>query len=63
MVDTGRVELILELDREAEPISGVLRTSSGPQAFRGWIQLAALLDAVRGWEGAELTGVERENYA
>lgn len=43
MADPRRV--VLELDRESDPISGLLAMADGPPlAFSGWLELTALIE-------------------
>jgi hypothetical protein len=47
-MNSGVVELKIELDREVEPISGRFAADGQtPVGFRGWIALAALLEQAR----------------
>lgn len=44
-----RVELLLELDIDADPIAGLVRHGNGaPRPFTGWLGLTAALEGVLG---------------
>jgi hypothetical protein len=45
----GPIELHLELDGEAEPISGHLRRADNrdPVAFTGWVELVQTIEGIR----------------
>jgi hypothetical protein len=46
---TATHAVVLNVDRDDGPISGTLRVEHGPETrFSGWIELAALLERVRG---------------
>ncbi|HEY7137723.1 MAG TPA: hypothetical protein VIB48_21900 [Acidimicrobiia bacterium] len=47
MANTERLRLLVDLDPDARPISGHVAAGSGPeQAFVGWTELFAVLQAV-----------------
>jgi hypothetical protein len=45
----GRDRLVVDIDRNSDPISGVIRRREETERpFTGWLQLIALLDVARG---------------
>jgi hypothetical protein len=44
----GTAHVMLAIDIDSDPISGLLSNGSGPsRPFHGWIELVALVEAVR----------------
>jgi hypothetical protein len=62
MADAFRV--VIDLDREAEPIAGELRAGAAePQRFAGLLELMALIDACRDvMGGADAKGTRDEAH-
>lgn len=61
-----RIVLRLEVDRDAEPITGTLRHDADVERpFTGWLALTEVIESIRGaargWEFAYPRSTERES--
>ena len=54
---TERIVFEVEVERDAEPISGLLRLEGRELAFAGWVGLAAALERILAEAGASRPAV------